>query len=57
MPLERKKKRKILNNLIPDWITGNGIMSYLTLNYPVPWASVYSGESIALDMAYQGARS
>jgi len=55
--LEMRKKRKTLNDVVPNWLSGNGIMSNLTLNYSVPWKSEYSGQEIALDIAYQGGHS
>ena len=55
--LEMRKKRKTLNDVVPDWISGNGIMSTLTLKHNVPWKSEYSGQELALDIAYQGGHS
>lgn len=55
--LEVKKKRKTLNDVVPGWLSGNGILSNLTTNYDVPWKSEYQGQEIALDIAYQGGHS
>lgn len=55
--LETKKPRKSLNDVIPNWLLGQGIMSALTTNYDVPWKSTYSGSELALDIAYQGSHS
>ena len=55
--LETKKPRKSLNDVIPNWLLGQGIMSALTNNYDVPWKSTYAGAELSLDIAYQGSHS
>lgn len=55
--LETKKPRKSLNDVIPNWLLGQGIMSALTTNYDVPWKSTYAGSELSLDIAYQGSHS
>lgn len=55
--LELKPKRRNLNSVIPNWLSGQGIMSTLTNNYDVPWKQEYSSYPLALDIAYQGSHS
>lgn len=55
--MELRKKKKTLNDVIPDWLIGNGIMSTLTTKYNVPWQSEYASSLVELDIAYQGAHS
>lgn len=47
---------RTLNEAIPNWITGDGVMSVLTNNFDVPWKAVYPNP-IELDIAYQGGHS
>lgn len=53
----KERKRRTLNEVVPDWLTGYGVMSTLTNNYTVPWKQDYQGEEISLDIAYQGGHS
>lgn len=52
MSLETKKKRLILNDVIPNWLISDGIMGELTKNFNVPWKSEYTGTESQLDIAY-----
>ena len=55
--LEMKRKKKTLNDVVPDWLTGDGVMGTLTKNYTVPWKADYAGEEMLLDISYQGGHS
>ena len=55
--LETRKERKRLNDVIPNWLTGEGMMVTLTTNFNVPWKDAYTGEELSLDIAYHGGHS